>query len=75
MKQDFSKMVFDIIIVAGQSNAEGYGVSFDSAPLIIPDAYEIIDKNKYGMKLKADGSYDDLDFVYPVETIIQELQE
>ena len=75
MKQDFSKMVFDIIIVAGQSNAEGYGVSFDSKPLIIPDAYEIIDKNKYGMKLKADGSYDDLDFVYPVETIIRELQE
>ena len=75
MKQDFSKMVFDIIIVAGQSNAEGYGVSFEFEPLIIPDAYEIIDKNKYGMKLKTDGSYDDLDFVYPVETIIQELQE
>lgn len=75
MKQDFNKIVFDIFIVAGQSNAEGYGVSFDSEPLIIPDAYEIIDKNKYGMKLKADGSYDDLDFVYPVETIIQELQE
>ena len=27
------------------------------------------------MKLKEDGSYDGLDFVYPVETIIRELQE
>ena len=70
MKKDFSKMVFDIIIVAGQSNAEGNGVSLDARPLVIPDAYEIIDKNKYGMKLKEDGSYDSLDFVYPVETVI-----
>lgn len=67
-------MVFDIIIVAGQSNAEGYGVSSDNKPMIIPDAYELIDKNKYGMKLKEDGSYGGLDFVYPVETIIRELQ-
>ena len=75
MKKDFSKIVFDIIIVAGQSNAEGNGVSLDAKPLVIPDAYEIIDKNKYGMKLKEDGSYDSLDFVYPVETVIRELQE
>ena len=75
MENDFSKMVFDIIVVAGQSNAEGYGVSLDKKPISVPDAYEIIDKNKYGMKLKQDGSYDSLDFVYPVETIIRELQE
>ena len=75
MKEDFSKIAFDIIVVAGQSNAEGNGVSYGNKPDIIPGAYEIIDKNKYGMKLKADGSYDDLDFVYPVETIIRELQE
>ena len=75
MENKFSNMVFDIVVVAGQSNAEGYGVSFDNKPLIIADAYEIIDKNKYGMKLKEDGSYDSLDFVYPVETIIRELQE
>ena len=75
MKTDFSKTVFDIIVIAGQSNAEGNGVSLDSKPFVMPDAYEIIDKNKYGMKLKEDGSYDSLDFVYPVETIIRELQE
>lgn len=75
MKKDFSKMVFDIIIVAGQSNAEGYSVSLDSEPLVISDAYEIIDKNKFGMKLKEDGSYGGLDFVYPVEVVIRELQE
>lgn len=75
MKEDFSKIAFDIIVVAGQSNAEGNGVSHGNKPDLIPGAYEIIDKNKYGMKLKADGSYDDLDFVYPVETIIRELQE
>ena len=75
MDKEFSYLVFDIIIVAGQSNAEGYGVSSDPKPIVISDAYEIIDKNKYGMKLKEDGSYDDLDFVYPVETIFRELQE
>lgn len=75
METDLSKIVFDIIVIAGQSNAEGNGVSLDNKPLIVPDAYEIIDKNKYGMKLKEDGSYDSLDFVYPVETIIRELQE
>ena len=75
MNTNFNKVVFDIVVVAGQSNAEGNGVSFDNKPLIISDAYEIIDKNKYGMKLKEDGSYDSLDFVYPVETIIRELQE
>ena len=75
IKDDLSKMEFDIIILAGQSNAEGYGVSLDSKPLVISDAYEIIDKNKFGMKLKEDGSYGGLDFVYPVEKIIRELQE
>ena len=75
MENDYSKMVFDIIVVAGQSNAEGYGVSREKKPIVISDAYEIIDKNKYGMKLKEDGSYAGLDFVYPVETIIRELQE
>ena len=75
MEKDFSKMVFDIVVVAGQSNAEGYGVSYDTKPLVISNAYELIDKNKYGMRLKEDGSYGGLNFVYPVETIIRELQE
>lgn len=75
MKNDYTKMEFDIIVVAGQSNAEGYSVSLDKTPMVISDAYEIIDKNKFGMKLKEDGSYAGLDFVYPVETIIRELQE
>ena len=75
MKKDFNKMKFDIIVIAGQSNAEGNGVSLDSKPFIMSDVYEIIDKNKYGMKLKEDGSYGGLNFVYPVETIIRELQE
>ena len=72
---DLKNTVFDIIVLAGQSNAEGYGVSLDSKPIVISDAYEIIDKNKFGMKLKEDGSYGGLDFVYPVEVIIRELQE
>ena len=74
-KENFTNMVFDIVVVAGQSNSEGNGVSLETKPLIISDAYEIIDKNKYGMKLKEDGSYAGLDFVYPVEVIIRELQE
>ena len=70
-----NNIALDIIILAGQSNAEGNGVSSSNKPIIVSDAYEIIDKNKYGMKLKEDGSYAGLDFVYPVETIIRELQE
>ena len=68
-------MAFDIIVLAGQSNAEGNGVSLENRPMVVMDAYEIIDKNPYGMKLKKDGSYAGLDFVYPVETILRELQE
>ena len=75
MENNFKDLIFDIVILAGQSNAEGYSVSLDSKPKIISEAFEIIDKNKFGMKLKADGSYDGLDFVYPVEVIIRELQE
>ena len=75
MENDLRNTVFDIIVLAGQSNAEGYSVSLDKEPIVISDAYEIIDKNKFGMKLKEDGSYGGLDFVYPVETIIRELQE
>ena len=75
MKKDLNKITFDIIVLAGQSNAEGNGISLLDKPIIVSDAYEIIDKNKYGMKLKEDGSYAGLDFVYPVETIIRELQE
>ena len=75
MITDLKEMAFDIIVLAGQSNAEGYSVSLDNKPLVISDAYEIIDKNKFGMKLKEDGSYGGLDFVYPVETVIRELQE
>ena len=41
MNTNFNKIVFDIVVVAGQSNAEGNGVSFDNKPLIISDAYEI----------------------------------
>ena len=68
-------MNFDVVKLAGQSNAEGNGISSKNNPFIMPNAYEIIDKNKYGMKLKEDGSYDSLDFVYPVEVVIRELQE
>ncbi len=75
MKTDFTKIEFDIVVLAGQSNAEGYAVSREKTPKVISDAYEIIDKNKFGMKLKEDGSYGGLDFVYPVEVIIRELQE
>ena len=75
MEKDFTKVAFDIIVLAGQSNAEGNGVSLENEPEVMSDAYEIIDKNKYGMKLKEDGSYGGLNFVYPVETIIRELQE
>ena len=57
MENNFKDLIFDIVILAGQSNAEGYSVSLDSKPKIISEAFEIIDKNKFGMKLKASRKF------------------
>ena len=35
MEKDFTKVAFDIIVLAGQSNAEGNGVSLESKPVEI----------------------------------------
>jgi len=71
---NYKNIKFDIVVIAGQSNAEGNGFSLNKEP-IINNAYEIIDKNPHGMKLKPDGSYERLDCVYPVEVVVRELQE
>lgn len=66
---------FDIVILAGQSNAEGNGVSTDKEPIVIDDAFELDDANQYEILLHEDGSYRGLKLVMPVETVIKPLQE
>lgn len=72
---DIKNTGFDIIVLAGQSNAEGNGKSLDKHPLIIDNAYELDDVNEFGIKLKEDGSYGGLELKMPVETIVKQLQE
>ena len=41
-KENFTNMVFDIVVVAGQSNSEGNGVSLETKPLIISEAFLLV---------------------------------
>ena len=75
---DLKNIKFDVIIIAGQSNAEGYGKSNDSLITIIDDAYEAIDANE--CYVEVDPSLDFYDqatihMVYPPKVKIQPLQE
>ena len=72
---DYRKIMFDIIVVAGQSNAEGNGISLEKQPYIVNEAYELVDINPYGMKLDEKGNYLGPYLMMPVETMIQPLQE
>lgn len=75
---DYSKLKFDIIILAGQSNAEGNGLSNSTEPTIIEDAYEALDLNGYKMELDMSKPFYEqakLSFVFPTQIHIRSLQE
>jgi len=65
-----NKFAFDIIIVAGQSNAEGNGIKNNENQMILNDVYHLVDKNNIATKVCDDGKVI-LDMVYPTEMILE----
>lgn len=65
---------FDIIIVAGQSNAEGNGIKKDDKEIISDKVYQIADKNYIGTKVLDDGKVI-IDMVYPTEMVFEKAHE
>lgn len=65
---------FDVIIVAGQSNAEGNGLKRDEFQYLSDDVYQITDKNRIAIKELGDGKVI-LDMVYPTEIVFEKAHE
>lgn len=65
---------FDIIVVAGQSNAEGNGVKKDKKEIISEKVYQIADKNFIGTKVLEDGRVI-IDMIYPTEIVFEKAHE
>ena len=65
---------FDIIIVAGQSNAEGNGIKEDDKEIISDKVYQIADKNHIGTKDLGNGKVI-IDMVYPTEMVLEKAHE
>ena len=65
---------FDIIVVAGQSNAEGNGIKKDDKEIISDKVYQIADKNHIGTKVLDDGKVV-IDMVYPTVMILEKAHE
>lgn len=71
---DMNEFAFDIIIVAGQSNAEGNGLKNNKNQIISDNVYHLIDKNNVATKVCDDGKVI-LDMVYPTEMILEVAHE
>ena len=65
---------YDIIVVAGQSNAEGNGIKKDDKEIISEKVYQIADKNYIGTKVLDDGKVI-IDMVYPTEMVFEKAHE
>lgn len=65
---------FDIIIVAGQSNAEGHGIKKDDKEIISDKVYQIAAKNHIGTKVLDDGKVI-IDMIYPTEIVFEKAHE
>ena len=71
---NFNKVIFDIIVVAGQSNAEGNGLCFDKDKRVVfDDQYEMIDSNPCFIEPNTETH--ELICTFPVVTKIRKLQE
>ena len=60
------KCGFDVVIVAGQSNAEGNGKKKDNKEFLSDKVFQIADKNHIGTRVCDDGKVV-IDMVYPTE--------
>lgn len=71
---DYKKSILDIIVVDGQSNAEGNGLSTDDTVEVRSDVFELIDFNNYWMEIP-DPKNPILRMTLPVQCKVQCLQE
>ena len=71
---EIEKYCFDIIVVAGQSNAEGNGIKKDDKEIISDKVYQIADKNHIGTKVLDDGKVI-IDMIYPTEIVFEKAHE
>lgn len=66
----------DIIVIAGQSNAEGNGVSTDDVIEVKNDCFELFDANNYWIDINPDDPKNPIfHMVLPVQCIVRALQE
>ena len=65
---------FDVIVIAGQSNAEGNGIKKDDKEFVSEKVYQIADKNNIGTKVLEDGKVI-IDMVYPTEIVLEKAHE
>ena len=65
---------FDVIVLAGQSNAEGNGIKKDKTEFLSDDVYQVIDKNYIGLKTLDDGKVI-IEMVYPTEIVFEKAHE
>ncbi len=56
--------MYDIIVIAGQSNAEGNGIKKDNSEVLSSDVFHLVDKNSIGPKVLEDKKVI-IDMVYP----------
>ena len=66
--------IFDVIVLAGQSNAEGNGIKKDKTEFLSDNVYQIVDKNYIGLKTLDNGKVV-IDMVYPTEIVFEKAHE
>ena len=65
---------FDIIVIAGQSNAEGNGQKPDDKEFVSDKVFHLVDKNPIAVRVCEDKKVV-LDMVYPVEMVLEQAHE
>ncbi|MBQ9485721.1 MAG: hypothetical protein IJU83_02665, partial [Clostridia bacterium] len=68
------KDLYDIIVVAGQSNAEGNGVKANDEEVISDKVNHLIDKNPVWLNVLKDGTVK-LEMVYPTQMLLEQAHE
>ena len=66
--------MYDIIVIAGQSNAEGNGIKKDNSEVLSSDVFHLVDKNSIGLKVLEDKKVI-IDMVYPTNMILEKAHE
>ena len=68
------KLAFDIIVIAGQSNAEGYGIIKEGDPFRSEFIYQVSDKNPAFLNTE-DENHPFLEATYPTKAVLEPVHE